>query len=592
MILWKLKSADSGHFLKSNRLIFMSSFDSGPKGDDQLKKKPTAAPAKSAKPIDKNHFDHFQKRFEQQMNALKKTNEALHKNLKASFLKRFDQLKKIYQKALKEAKGAFPSAKERASSKVRPHLDALIKEIQSRVGKKPAENSNTNPKSSADKPRASVSNKPAKAPLNARQRQLALAYLSKRFRIKSNAGRQALNQFIDRIQLNARQVKQLRLGTLELSKDQLKRFTDMLPKTVKFASSNEFIHVSSVMQKSPRLAQFFANKKSPAFLVLSQHYDIKPNKKGGLLFIEGGKKTVVKTPKELIAMLPDQPADIKKVKDQMLIADGPKGKDLEKSVVDQMNKVLTKKALTNRTYLTLRNRLMESTNGIEKVGMMGSLMMLLQLFKKISQAFKTNDFQALGDYMKAWNLAKSPKGILRVIKKSKDAYEKVLQNPDPKPSLKNLLMAYVKPRGQEANLLFTHSRKGVRNHPLGRFRREARPAIRKYLKGISGFDQVSGIKNKNGAFQILGYKGGSPYRADIILGDTPDKTKVTILKLGKKRVLSKSLTKTIDSKTLDSRANLMSQVGTLIPIPIVARRPAKPKVAAKKQPTKKPQKKP
>ncbi|MBI5412298.1 hypothetical protein HZA43_03960 [Candidatus Peregrinibacteria bacterium] len=149
-----------------------------------------------------------------------------------------------------------------------------------------------------------------------------------------------------------------------------------------------------------------------------------------------------------------------------------------------------------------------------------------ELFSAITQliaAWKSQDFDTLGDVAKDLQAGKNP---LEEQQKASDTYRTILEHRSPAPNLNAMLAAYANPRGAEAKNLFgsknTRLNDAQANTPNSetRYRTAAKEAIKKHLEDKLGvaIDENSVSRGTNGAMRLTYQKDDVKYRLDVSQG--------------------------------------------------------------------------
>lgn len=559
-------------FLFEKRFLFGSE---SPKGKEAQSQNPDAKKDKKAPviPFNGKDFQHHQERYEEHIRHLPKTVSAKKRQ---EFAQRLSQLQNDYRRELKNyqtdhhenpAKAAAQAVHPKVThlmDAIRAHLPKdkiaqLNARFRSAPASRPAVSPSTAPATAPARKPAVPSKKPATQPVkkpgaapksnvdNAKkgpeitpeQYKQVTDKLCERFKIKDEGGRQAMAVVIKQLKLTPRQFQQItQHNILELNNDQKKFLKDNMPSTLEGVDKKELEHLKN-FTKGSKLEKFFDNIEDPAFIILSQEFEIKAGKTGGITLAKHGKEiATIAKPEELLKKTKDGKGYLffpKNIGDQFNLILQRKGKeaDLNRLLLDKVNK--------NKAYMALRNGLF-SKDSIEKAGPFGGLMMLLQLFKQIKKAFKTGNYDELNDYLQVWNKAKSPAVLNRMMKESKSSYETAVTKRQPAAPLSMLLKAYVNPRKTAANQLLTQTDNMVPNLPTSRFRLQLRPVIIKHLQNRTGLSDVQ-IKSANGVFQIIGGKAGKRYAIEVDLAD-PKQEKIQLVELTKaKDAKGKTITK-------------------------------------------------
>jgi len=128
------------------------------------------------------------------------------------------------------------------------------------------------------------------------------------------------------------------------------------------------------------------------------------------------------------------------------------------------------------------------------------------LFTNLMKALKGGDLETAGEYLEG---LKNPKELANKVEESKKSYGNILDKNKPQDvDVNDLLKAYLKPRGLEADNLFG------KDGPSSKFRMEAKPAIENYLQKELGLSKISSIAElANGRTEINGYKGDGTHVA-------------------------------------------------------------------------------
>ena len=138
---------------------------------------------------------------------------------------------------------------------------------------------------------------------------------------------------------------------------------------------------------------------------------------------------------------------------------------------------------------------LEGAKGSEKLGTVEAFGVLIQMYGML----KAGDWESLNEAMADFT-AKPPKSPMKVMKECSDAYQKKLNEVAASTPASDLLEAYLKPRGPEADKIFPAPGKGV--PPLGRYRGAICEPIAKMIGSQMGIDPIEKI-SRDGAHIII-----------------------------------------------------------------------------------------
>lgn len=326
----------------------------------------------------------------------------------------------------------------------------------------------------------------------------------KQFKIEDEFTQKLVDKVIPNLKLDPKQLKQIdkivegKAGDLELTEAQRKQIREVLPvRLFKYDSARgEMIHDQltndTVAEKvdgiSPKAADIiddlFDDDSDPLRRYLVQRYDFKANEAGGLLLVnDEGKEVPIKDVRGLRDYIPQDEQTLKNFDKLLGLTDDQDAGTIEED--------LAKNGQDGLKTLQAMQQLQAQLNNPEfrnRPGLMESFGMLMQLIAAFRKAFKDGDWETLNDYLTDVMETKDPKEVAKRLEASKKAYRDALspkegEKEGPEPDLSDLVKAYLKPRGEQANKIFCGdmTTKQIKESPLGRYRMEAKPAIAEYL---------------------------------------------------------------------------------------------------------------
>ena len=387
----------------------------------------------------------------------------------------------------------------------------------------------------------------------------ALDLIAKQFeQAKNPFVRAMIEHDIDKLDFSADQLKQLDENILELTNKQEAKIRVLLPMVKKY-DDKEAEHIDDFLTdewsnaediQKDRLSQLesmFDDTDDPMRQYLGQMFKIEKREGGGLVFTNGkGEKIEVTKAEDFIKKGKPQllPESSRKILEKMMTA-------TDQAEIDKQFEEFQKMGKEQLEGLKIAGELQSqlfNPENMEKPGFMGSIMMLFALWKSIMEAINSDppDLTTLNEFLEDWNAAKSPKGMAKLVEKSKDSYtecmEKLKKGKEPK--LSDLLQAYINPRGPEADKLFNISKVKGRNvevdpkHPMARHRKQAKPAILAYVQSCMPGVKIKAIdKTASGDPKMIAYTGMPEQKIEITIGATTEagETDVSVIIPAKKK---------------------------------------------------------
>lgn len=524
-------------FYKNRRFVFEGET---PGADEAAEKAAESADAKKtepATPLTDEGFDVHQKKYNEHITALAKANPKKAEAHKAEFDKELARIRAEYQTrldALENIEGAEKIAADKVEQKVENLLTAINKRI---TEEKPAgEEASTEEKAGEE---AGEGDKEKAPELNTKK---TLNLITEKFGITEPVLKKMINELIPSLNLTPEQLTQIERGALELTPEQTKQIRDALPpKLFQYDSArgemihNQLTNDSITTKLEPPLSDkaadiiddLFDDDTDPLRLYLVQRYDFRVSEGGGLVITkDDGEKRKISSVKTLITFLPKSAqANFQKL---LALKDndepGPLEAELARNGTDGLK--------TLEAFQKLQAHLTNPEN-LNRPGFMdviGKISGLFQLFTAILKAFKEGDMETVGDYFNSLGNPPDPLNIGKKLDASKESYKKALEKPEPKPTLSNLLKAYLEPRGNDAKELFCKGMTAteIGASPLGRFRMEARPAISEHLTKELSLNAIQNIaKLENGMTDITAFsKEGQKISIELNLGKEPIQARV------------------------------------------------------------------
>lgn len=327
------------------------------------------------------------------------------------------------------------------------------------------------------------------------------------------------------LKLSPEQMAQIETGAVDLNPKQ-KEFilAKLFPQRIEKEDPKEKTVLTKFINDSKFgtpdvVKKIFADPKHPLLTFISRTCEIKEDKDRQLTV--NGK--VVSKYVDLIANLPDE------LKIQLSAIE--RGVTPPAKLDDLLAKFKTSATDHNKaldTLQALRDGL-AGAGAAEKGGLLKNIPMILRFFGAIMQAFKTGDWDTLGEYMTAWNASgNNMKKFAESIDSAKKKYADALETKTPKPSISLLLKAYLNPRGKDGDALFCSgmAQRIIQEKGLNLFRKEAAPAISDYLVKNMKLDSIASISQQPDCVRVTAYKGGVKVALEFISLDAKPQMRV------------------------------------------------------------------
>jgi hypothetical protein len=181
----------------------------------------------------------------------------------------------------------------------------------------------------------------------------------------------------------------------------------------------------------------------------------------------------------------------------------------------------------------MQQALAQGKEGSDKLGTMEVIGLAIKMYSML----KSGDWESLNEAMEDFN-SKPPKNPVKIMKDCSDAYEKKLGVDAANKPVADLLEAYLKPRGAEADKLFPQAKKG--EVPYGRYRGAMCEPLAKMIGKQMGIDPVEKIARDGDRVVIDGNKDGNKVSyhifkkgGDLMLATGSYETKTTTDSKGK-----------------------------------------------------------
>lgn len=505
-------------FLKNERNVFIAEGDmpkpAPVKSDTAEAKaesdKKSGEEPKGAKPLTAENWEAHQKRFDAHINALP---DDVKKNNSAKFTKDLGEIKKQYDSQVDTAEADKKQQLEKkVATELAPQVNDLLKDIRSKITdkakvtelEKQGEASATVPAQSAESGKDDAKESKEGKKLDKAQLDKATGILIKQFNIQDSEMRAILEKTIPTLNLTTDQIKQMEGNKLDLNQNQI----DSVKKALRINEYDKkkgeilYKHLDKILdnykdaknegkpldKKIKRaISNMFDTDEKPMRQYLVMRRDVSEMEGEGLRI---NNKPI----KELADLTLYLPGDAQKDFQAILNLNGKPAKDQEAALKGKtegdkktlgLEEQLWNTAKKSADGLKMTKQLEDSILNSKDSGSqspMEAFTMLIKLFAAIRNAFKTQDWDTLGDFMQEWNKTKNPKELAKKLNESKEGYDKFLADKKPQ-DVNQLLSAYLKPRGAEADTLF--GKEGA----TSKFRTNAPDAIKKYME-----TQLSGLK--------------------------------------------------------------------------------------------------
>lgn len=304
-------------------------------------------------------------------------------------------------------------------------------------------------------------------------------------------------EIINKLDLNDEKINELISSKdFKLNTEQMKVAKDavinILP-TIDEYNDEEGELIHDLLTDNTRLDDLFDHDDDPLRQYISMRYKISKVKEGekDVLTIDGDK--ITKT-EDLKKYLPKKDGD---KLDALLKA--KEDEDGYKENIKNLEVELNKQGKESVKSLMVMKELkiVLKTVEVKEGGMFNSLKGILQAFQAIMAAFKSSDWDTVGDVLEDVKNSKSPSDEIKLAKESY-AGNDAFSEDNGETNTRKLLTAYMNPRGDEADELLG----GDNAHQ--KYRGELKSTIQTYLGGKLGIKIKSITKLKNGSTEIRG----------------------------------------------------------------------------------------
>ncbi len=415
----------------------------------------------------------------------------------------------------------------------------------------------------------------------------ALKVITETFRITDKGIKKKVGEILETMKFTKEQITELgkETPTLTLNPNQIRQVISGATETGLDRPSKAEHEVVQSLTKGSKVETYFDKIDDPAFVYLSQRFKISKPKEGGGIQLEGKKgegkvNETITDVKGLLAYLPDDIATgLNKIHEPKDGETAPTEEEMK-----TMMEGLSVQNQSAEAMMDLREMMIKITEGDEagEPGFMEAIAMLMQFFQAIKTAFETGDWETLGDFLNDWTETKNPRELAKRHQDSVEAYKKSMENPNPKPTLSQLVKGYLKP-GDADDLFPTppgEKKPGVK-HPLEKYRAEAKPFIKDYLKTELGLSSIADItESESGIIEIRAYnESGNQLSIELNLSDDgPAKGRIIEHIKTKKEGEDESWSKPKSEAILEntSIADLKAQITGEAPV-ASEQQPAKPK---------------